>query len=82
MQDKISLITTKEDFVEFLSDLRNDLLNRPDEWENPTLERFLDAMAAWVDAIQICSEHTGNKELLYPSWKTFAEILYAAKIYE
>jgi hypothetical protein len=40
-------IRTRDDFVKFVRDLRDDLIMNPDRWENPTLDRYLDALAAW-----------------------------------
>src|SRR5216684_2007274 len=34
-------VNSKTDFVQFVEGLRADLTDNPDEWENPTLDRFL-----------------------------------------
>ncbi|NWB51291.1 MULTISPECIES: hypothetical protein [Pseudomonas] len=78
----IDKIETKEDFAEFIGKLRSELLNAPEEWENTTLERFLESMEAWIKAIDMYSKNTGDTEVLVPSWNTFAKIFCAAKIYE
>ena len=46
-----------------------------EDWENPTLEQFLDAMHAWLAAM---GPRVGEK----PSWKFMEAMLGAAKIYE
>jgi hypothetical protein len=46
-----------------------------EDWENPTLERFLDAMRAWLETM---GPRIGEK----PSWKFLEIMLQAAKIYE
>lgn len=79
---EIDSISTKEDFADFVSGLREELANNPDEWENQTLDRFLDAMESWIRMIDAYSKNTGDVEALSPSWKTFAKILCAAKVYE
>ncbi len=38
---------TREDVVTTIRMLLTDLKANPDAWENPTLERYLDAMAGW-----------------------------------
>ena len=43
-------VNSKTDLVQFVARLRADLTENPDAWENPTLDRFLEAMAAWVAA--------------------------------
>lgn len=78
----IDKIETKEDFAEFIGKLRGELLNAPEEWENTTLEKFLESMEAWIKAIDMYSKNTGDTEVLVPSWSTFAKIFCAAKIYE
>jgi hypothetical protein len=41
---QIAAIGTKEELADFVTALRDDLETRRDEWENPTLERFLSAV--------------------------------------
>ncbi len=66
---------TRDDAVQAIHQLLADLKENPDSWENPTLERFLEAMAAWL-------EDSGKKHSEPPSWDLIAEMLQAAKIYE
>lgn len=79
---EIDSINTKEDLAEFLFGLRKDLIDNPGDWENQTLDRYLDAMESWIRVIDEYSKNTGDIEALSPSWRTFAKILSAAKIYE
>ena len=74
IHEMIQKVKSKEDFIEFLSCLTKDLEKNHDEWENPTLERFLEAMGAWL----IDSKSVPDQ----PTWRTLADILYASKIYE
>jgi hypothetical protein len=78
----INTISTREDLVNFLDVLKIDLDCHPEEWENISLEKFLESMAAWVRSLDNYAKNTGDMESLTPNWKTFAKILYAAKIYE
>ena len=66
---------TREDVLETIRYLLADLKANPDAWENPTLERYLDAMSAWLEA-------SGKKQNRPPSWELIVEMLEAAKIYE
>jgi hypothetical protein len=83
-------VNSKETFLEFLSALRSDweafriedqskkkshseLATRG--WENPDLGSFLEAMSAWTVDMR---ERIPDR----PSWRTFADMLMAAKIYE
>ncbi|RIJ10110.1 hypothetical protein DXT77_14280 [Pseudomonas sp. 91RF] len=82
LDDQVEKIQSREDFAKFLHVFREALLQQPDEWENPTLERYLDAMEAWVNSIEGYVLNSGDSEVLQPSWKTFAKILSAASVYE
>ncbi|SDA94857.1 hypothetical protein SAMN03159443_05342 [Pseudomonas sp. NFACC15-1] len=78
----IERMDTREEFADFICKLKEDLELNPSEWENPTLERFLDAMEAWVRAMNYYAKNSGDEKALTPSWQTFAKILFASKIYE
>jgi hypothetical protein len=66
---------TRQDVVDTLNALRADLSANPDSWENPTLERYLEAMAAWLDSGQ-------SRQVREPSWDVLCDLLEAGKIYE
>lgn len=83
-------VDSKETFLEFVAALRADweasrveASAQPSapygpsarEWENPDLGRFLEAMQAWT-------EDMGERVPPQPTWRTFADILMAAKTYE
>lgn len=83
-------VDSKETFLEFVHALRSDWeASRIEEsqhpsspygpsachWENPDLGRFLEAMQSWT-------EDMGDRVSPQPSWRTFADMLMAAKIYE
>jgi hypothetical protein len=44
--EHIDAIRSRTDLVKFLHELHADYTNNPDSWENHTLERFLEALAA------------------------------------
>ena len=59
-----------------IKELREELQQkRLDDWENPTLERFLEAMHAWLETM---GPRVGDK----PSWKFVEIMIRAAKNYE
>lgn len=66
---------TIDDVLQTLRVLRDDFARNPDEWENPTLDRYLEAMQAWLGAVQ---DRVGTQ----PSWRLFILMLQAAKHYE
>jgi hypothetical protein len=79
---QIAAIGTKEELADFVIALRDDLETRRDEWENPTLERFLSAMETRIRSMDQYYKNTGQQPVQTPTWRTLADILYAAKIYE
>ena len=79
---KISEINSKDDFVNFVGLLVDDLKNNPDEWENKSLPAYLDAIARWTDDME---GYYLNNNIEMPrdiNWIVFANILMAAKMYE
>jgi hypothetical protein len=75
-------VSSKEDLADFIEAMREDLLKDPTQWENATLDRFLEAMAAWVRAMDNFYRNTGKQPIETPTWSVFADILLAAKMYE
>jgi hypothetical protein len=66
---------TREDVVQALNELHADLRANPEGWENPTLDRFLEAMSAWLDSAKL-------RQVNEPSWELICDLLKAGKIYE
>ncbi len=66
---------TRDDVIETIQVLLADLESNPGGWENPTLERYLEAMGAWLDGF-------GKKYDQPPSWELIIQMLQAAKVYE
>ena len=73
-------VETYEDFVAFAVALSNDFLANGSEWENDTVDSFLEAMASWN--IEGYYANSGQVLPEQPNWKMFAQILIAAKWYE
>jgi hypothetical protein len=71
-------IETREDFAGFLTAVLADFrATGASEWENGTLDRFLDAFSAFADARVVDAQ-----EQEQASWRLFAEIVRAATGYE
>jgi hypothetical protein len=77
-----SSVSSKEDLADFIDALKDDFIKNSVEWENPTIDRFLDAMAEWVRSMDDYCRNTGRPPVEHPTWSVFADILSAAKIYE
>jgi hypothetical protein len=79
---KVNAVETKDDFIEFVLLLANDLKMNPVEWENKSLPTYLEAIASWTEDMD---GYYNNMRLPIPAnadWKLFANILVAAKMYE
>ena len=62
-------IRSRKDFAAFAQALSADLHDNPETWENGSLERFLEALAAWAE------DASGQR----PDWRTVGDMLMAAK---
>jgi hypothetical protein len=82
LYDQVGSIQTREDFVAFLHGLGHSLRVQPGDWGNQTLESYLEALAAWVEACDGFYANRGERVPQNPDWKFFGEILLAAKVYE
>ncbi|MPS66737.1 MAG: hypothetical protein DI622_09565 [Chryseobacterium sp.] len=78
----IQNVKKKEDFIEFMDLLLNDFRNNGENWENKSLENYLEAIQSWTEDMD---GYYLNNNLPIPNnvnWKVFCEILVAARIYE
>jgi hypothetical protein len=75
-----SRVRTRDELAAFVNSMLEDLeASGRAEWENATLERFLDALAAVADSRRVDKDRTSQEAA---SWQRFAEILAAATGYE
>jgi hypothetical protein len=82
LNEQLEKVRSKEDLAEFITALCSDLRTNARGWENATLERFLDAAQAWIRDMDGYYRNSGQEPPDVPSWRTFAEILSAARSYE
>lgn len=72
----VGQVATCGDLQRVIMEMRADLAGRGRrEWENPTLERFLEALEAVI-------EGRGGTDSAQPDWVFLAEVLVAATGYE
>ena len=77
------MVASREDFAAFVDRLRADLAVCPDEWENPTLERFLEALSAYARDVPRYIRNVGSViDPERPSWQLFALTFAGARVYE
>jgi hypothetical protein len=80
--DQVASISSREEFATFVATLRTALLAHPEEWENMTLERYLDALGSLTGSLDGYFKNVKDTDVPEPSWSLFAHILRAAVIYE
>ena len=74
---------TREQYIDFLEEFRIDLVENKSKWENSTLERFLEAMHAYTEALQGYYDNMDVQiDANEPSWENFKTILQGARVYE
>lgn len=79
---RIEAIRTREDLAAFLRELYDDYRKNPESWENNNLMTFLDGLSAWVADMDGYYINKQQPVPHTPEWKTFAEIIVAATMYE
>jgi len=78
----LSSVSSRIDVATIVHRMLTDLLAHPGEWENSTLDRFLEALAAaWTD-IPGLYRNRGEEFPETPTWKMVAEALVMASGYE
>ncbi|MDW2878258.1 MULTISPECIES: DUF7660 family protein [Bacillaceae] len=82
LYEKVDKVKSREDLIKFIKHLRTDLQTNRAEWENITLEDYLEAMEDWVKDMDGYYLNTNQPVPEQPSWKTIADILFASRMYE
>jgi hypothetical protein len=75
-------VHSREDLAQFVRALAKELRERPEAWQNPDLDSFLEAMSAWIEDMDGYYRNRGESVPSRPEWRTLAEILAAARVYE
>jgi hypothetical protein len=75
-------VASHTDAARIIEQMLDDLRAHPDEWENSTLERFLDALAASLEGLPPLYANRGEPFPAAPTWKLFTEALVMASGYE
>jgi hypothetical protein len=74
-------IKTRADFVAFVAELEADLKSHPNEWENLTLETFLNALGAWAEGFRLRVNAPASLDRPQ-AWSLAAMLLWAGRTYE
>jgi hypothetical protein len=78
----LAAVQSHTDVARVVEQMLDDLREHPHEWENWTLEQFLDALAASLDALEPLHLNRGETLPSQPTWKLLAQILVMATGYE
>ncbi|MFC3994963.1 hypothetical protein ACFOVU_03500 [Nocardiopsis sediminis] len=75
-------VTGREELAAFIARLGAEFRERGEEWENTTLDRYLDSLAAWLRSAPGWYANTGRELPEDADWTLFARALAAATVYE
>ncbi|MFJ2738327.1 hypothetical protein ACIO3O_01525 [Streptomyces sp. NPDC087440] len=75
-------IRSREELATFVRGLHQEFLRRGHEWENASLDSFLEALAAWIDDADGMYRNVGEDLPSGGDWAFFARSLRAATVYE
>src|SRR5580698_5854803 len=77
--DRASQVASRQDAQRVIAQMRADLAGRGSrEWENPTLDRFLEALEAVVDGLPDQLATQDEDETARAPWALLAQVLVAA----
>ena len=78
--EKIEEISCKEEFLSFLAQLAADFRASPQEWENRTVDQYLEAVQSWVE--DFSTSEYNDVDWSRVEYSIMARILYMGKLYE
>ncbi|WP_425412963.1 DUF7660 family protein [Micromonospora nigra] len=83
LEDEAGRVVTRQDLVELVTRMAS-VSSSPEmlEWENNTLPRFLDGLAAWIAGMDGYFRNQGLEVPDQPSWRLVGDMLVAATLYE
>lgn len=79
---EIQAIADPQSLALFVARLAEEAASPDNDWENRRLEEFLKAMSAWLSDVAASSGPRPGVPVRDPSWRSIAEMLWAATMYE
>ncbi len=74
---------TKQQFIEFIENLRTDFIQNKEQWENKTIEDYLEAISRYTEDIDGYYKNINQHiDLEKVDWKIFSDILKGSSVYE
>lgn len=73
----------KSEFIQFIENLKTDFIENKEQWENNTIEDYLEAVSRYTEDIDGYYKNTNQEiDLEKVDWKIFADVLKGSSIYE
>lgn len=83
LNQRMSEVHDAHTLAAFLHELRNDLKNYRDEWENWSLDDYLESIGAFLEDVNPTHPDTKSESSLgTEAWQMMAMIFLAGKYYE
>lgn len=82
IDEYVEQVHDRQNFTQFLEGLIEDYRKNQTQWENQTLENFLEALRGWVIDMDGYFQNIGQEPPVQPSWNLMARMLLAATAYE
>ncbi len=81
-RSRIESIGSRDDFISFVYDLLAYFESEREEWENQTIDAYIDALARWTRDMDGYYKNMGQSPPDQLSWRVLADMLFAATMYE
>ncbi|MFD1908576.1 hypothetical protein ACFTAO_10430 [Paenibacillus rhizoplanae] len=81
LHEALKKVRSREDFTAFLGLLAKDYSANPGEWENGSVELYLEGVQSWVEDMDGYYENLKRPAPQNIDWSFIAGILYAGKKY-
>ena len=80
--EEIKNVKTKGDLIKFLGMLAEDKRNNLEEWENQSIENYLESIQSWIEDGERFYKDNSTESTENINWNFIATIFYVGKIYE
>jgi hypothetical protein len=80
--DDPSWVHNRIDLAAYVAQLSRAAAIESDDWENPSLDRYLEALSAFIDGMDSDFINRGEPVPDEPNWAMIAKMLRAACFYE
>ncbi|MFF4948189.1 hypothetical protein [Streptomyces chattanoogensis] len=77
-----SWVRTRSDLVAYIRELSQEAKTASGGWENPSIDRYLEALGAWTNDMDGYVANRGVPLPDRPDWQLIADMLRAACFYE